>query len=93
VDTFFNVFHGGQVKCKGVGPWEMLLLCIQFQTFIINNHHWSSKHTDYESFLFLIRINENFVSSEFMGLHVHKYICAATTVTLLNFQVCMFFVF
>jgi len=68
VDTFFDVFHGGQVKRKGVGPREMLLLCIRFHTFIFNNHHWSSKHTDYESFLFSIRINENFVASEFMGM-------------------------
>jgi len=63
-------------KCKGVGPQEMLLLCMHFHTFIFINHRWSSKHTDYGSFLFLIGINENFVSCEFMDLHVPKYICA-----------------
>lgn len=68
MDTFFHVFHGGQFIRNGVGPQEMLLLCMHFHTSLFNNHHWFSKYTDYESFLFLIRISENFVSSEFVGL-------------------------
>ena len=42
--------------------------------------------------LLILNKNENFVSSEFMGLHVCKYISAATAVTLLNCLLCIFFV-